>query len=171
LDLCTGSGCIGIACAMQFESAQVDVLDVSDDALAVAKKNIRAFGLDERVKAVRSDLFDALVNDRPQYDLIVSNPPYVDARDLSAMPVEFQREPRLGLVAGVDGLDIVRRILAQAGDYLTPDGLLVVEVGNSWEALEQAYPGVPFLWVEFEQGGHGVFVMSAQELLSLRQAG
>jgi ribosomal protein L3 glutamine methyltransferase len=87
------------------------------------------------------------------------------------MPVEFQREPRLGLVAGVDGLDIVRRILAQAGDYLTPDGLLVVEVGNSWEALEQAYPGVPFLWVEFEQGGHGVFVMSAQELLSLRQAG
>ena len=167
LDLCTGSGCIGIACAMTFEEADVDLLDLSPDALAVAEKNVRAFGLNERVQVLKSDLFSAL-NDTPQggYDLIVSNPPYVDAGDLASMPAEFGKEPVLGLAAGADGLDIVRRILAQAGQYLSDTGILVVEVGNSWEALEAAYPDVPFLWVEFENGGHGVFVMSADELNS-----
>lgn len=167
LDLCTGSGCIGIACAMTFEDADVDLFDLSPDALAVAEKNVRAFGLNERVSLLQSDLFSAL-NDTPQggYDLIVSNPPYVDAGDLASMPAEFGKEPVLGLAAGADGLDIVRRILAEAGQYLSDTGILVVEVGNSWEALEAAYPDVPFMWVEFENGGHGVFVMSADELKS-----
>jgi ribosomal protein L3 glutamine methyltransferase len=167
LDLCTGSGCIGIACAMTFDEADVDLLDLSPDALAVAEKNVRAFDLNDRVHLLQSDLFSALRSDSDaRYDLIVSNPPYVDARDLSSMPEEFGKEPVLGLAAGEDGLDIVRRILADAGRYLTEDGLLVVEVGNSWEALEAAYPDVSFMWVEFESGGHGVFVMTAAELNS-----
>ncbi len=164
LDLCTGSGCIGIACAMYFEDAEVDLIDVSEEALSVAAKNVRAFDLEHRVHLLQSDVFQGIADSGVQYDLIVSNPPYVDAGDLASMPEEFQHEPALGLAAGQDGLDIVRRILAQAHQFLTPDGLLVVEVGNSWEALEAAYPEVPFMWVEFEQGGHGVFVMTAEEL-------
>lgn len=167
LDLCTGSGCIGIACAMTFDEADVDLIDLSTDALAVAEKNVRAFGLNERVRLLQSDVFSALPHDPDaRYDLIVSNPPYVDANDLASMPDEFGKEPVLGLAAGADGLEIVRRILTEAGGYLSENGLLVVEVGNSWEALEAAYPEVPFMWVEFENGGHGVFVMTADELNS-----
>lgn len=161
LDLCTGSGCIGIACAKVFDDAVVDLSDISPEALEVARANIEFHGLDQRVRAVQSDVFGNITG---KYDLIVANPPYVDARDLASMPDEYRAEPVLGLASGPDGLDITRTILAQASGFLNPDGLLVVEVGNSWEALEQAFPSVPFLWPEFEYGGHGVFLLSAKEL-------
>lgn len=162
LDLCTGSGCIGIACAYQFPEAQVDLVDISTDALDVAGKNIACHELQHRVTAVHSDLFNALRGQR--YDLIVSNPPYVDAPDFDTMPREYQHEPRLALTSGPDGLDITRRILREASDYLAEDGLLVVEVGNSEAHLIEAYPDIPFIWAEFEKGGNGVFLLTADEL-------
>ena len=167
LDLCTGSGCIGIACAKQFEQAEVVLSDISAPALAVAAENIEHHQLEHRVKALQSDVFDGLVQQKEQgglFDLIVSNPPYVDREDLASMPDEYQHEPRLALAAGDDGLAIVRRILDEASDFLSPDGVLVVEVGNSWPALEQAYPTLNFIWPHFEQGGHGVFILQAEEL-------
>lgn len=166
LDLCTGSGCIGIACAMLFEDAQVDVSDVSPDALELARANIRRHELQGRVEALHSDLFQAL--EGRQYDLIVSNPPYVDSEDFADMPAEYRHEPAMALAAGEDGLDLVRIILRQAEQFLTADGVLMVEVGNSAVALEQAYPQVPFTWLEFEHGGHGVFVLSRDELQGCR---
>lgn len=161
LDLCTGCGCIGIACAKVFDNAYVDLSDISAEALEVARANIDLHGLGQRVRAVRSDVFGNIAG---KYDLIVANPPYVDARDLACMPDEYRAEPVLGLASGPDGLDVTRTILAQASRFLNSDGLLVVEVGNSWEALEQAFPNVPFLWPEFEYGGHGVFILTAKEL-------
>lgn len=166
LDLCTGSGCIGIACAMVFEDAAVDLADISAEAVALAQRNIARHQLADRVEALQSDLFGAVAGRR--YQLIVSNPPYVDAQDYAEMPAEYHHEPRLGLTSGNDGLDITRRILREASDYLTADGLLVVEVGNSEVALQAAYPDVPFMWVELPSGGNGVFVLSAQELNQYR---
>ena len=163
LDLCTGSGCIGIATALTFAEAEVDLVDISADALEVARINIDRYELGDRVQAMESDLFAALDPSRP-YDLIVSNPPYVDAADLASMPAEYRHEPALALGSGVDGLDITRQILRQAGDYLTDDGLLVVEVGNSEVHLMEQYPQLPLIWVELEAGGNGVFVISAEEL-------
>lgn len=163
LDLCTGSGCIGIACALYFEGAQVHLADISAAALEVAATNIDHYELAYRVRCQKSDLFDGLVGEA--YDLIVSNPPYVDSEDLAEMPLEYSHEPALALGSGQDGLDITRRILRQAAEYLTPMGLLVVEVGNSGMALEQAFPSVPFTWLEFQRGGHGVFVFTREELL------
>jgi ribosomal protein L3 glutamine methyltransferase len=162
LDLCTGSGCIGIACAYAFPDAEIDVADISSEALDVAWQNIHQHGLEGQVQAVESNLFEALHG--RTYDLIVTNPPYVDAADLASMPEEFSHEPVLGLAAGDDGLDLALIILKQASDYLNPDGLLVVEVGNSAEALMELLPGVPFTWPEFERGGHGVFVLSREQL-------
>ncbi len=162
LDLCTGSGCIGIACAYAFEEAEVDLADLSTDALDVANLNIERHELSYRLRAVQSDVFENLKGER--YDLIVSNPPYVDEEDLADMPSEYHREPVLGLAAGADGLDIARRILHEAADHLNPGGLLVVEVGNSCIALDEAFPSVPFTWLEFEHGGHGVFAMSREQL-------
>ena len=162
LDLCTGSGCIGIACAMLFEEAEVDLSDISAPALAVAERNIEKYHLEERVTAVESDLFEGLQGRR--YDLIISNPPYVDVNDLASMPAEFQHEPALALGSGDDGLDFTRRLLREARDFLTDDGVLIVEVGNSWNALEYAFPDVAFTWIEFEAGGHGVFLLTAAEL-------
>ena len=162
LDLCTGSGCIGIACAYAFPNAAVQLSDISFDALAVAEENIQQHNLQDRVFAIQSDLFENLRGQ--QFDLIVSNPPYVDEEDLASMPDEYRAEPPIGLGSGKDGLDFTRRLLAEAGDHLTDNGLLVVEVGNSWVALEQAYPQLPLTWVEFERGGHGVFVLRKSDL-------
>ena len=162
LDLCCGGGCIGLAAAYQFPDARVDLLDVDSDALDLARENAEQLGLQGRVTLIESDLFEALADTR--YDLILSNPPYVDAADLAAMPAEFHHEPKDALGSGVDGLDLTRRILSCAHPFLAASGLLIVEVGNSWAALEQAYPRVPFTWVEFEHGGDGVFALTAQEL-------
>ncbi|MGC8119034.1 50S ribosomal protein L3 N(5)-glutamine methyltransferase [Marinobacter sp. VGCF2001] len=161
LDLCTGSGCIGIGAAAVFGEAEVDLSDISADALAVAESNIELHGLKGRVRAIQSDVFD---NIEGRYDVIVSNPPYVDAEDLADMPAEYHHEPELGLAAGNDGLDIAHRILATAADHLTENGLLIVEVGNSWGALDDAYPDLPLTWLEFENGGDGVFLVTAGDL-------
>lgn len=162
LDLCTGSGCIAIACATAFPWAEVDAAELSPEALAVTRINIERHQLQDQVRAVQSDLFAGLKG--KCYDLIVSNPPYVDAEDLASMPEEFRREPALGLAAGEDGLEIVLQILCQAPKHLSRDGVLVVEVGNSEEALVNRFPEVPFVWLDFERGGHGVFLLQAQTL-------
>lgn len=161
LDLCTGSGCIGIATGMVFPEANVDLVDLSEEALEVAAINVKKHEVADRIHLIQSDLFQ---NVSKKYQLIVSNPPYVDAKDISEMPEEFHREPQIGLAAGFDGLDIVHRILKDARQYMTDDGLLIVETGNSCDALDEAYPDIPFTWIEFEFGGHGVFIMSSAEL-------
>lgn len=161
LDLCSGSGCIGIAMSFEFPEAEIVLADLSVDAIDVAESNIVKHDLNDRVTCVQSDLYDSIEG---TFDLIVSNPPYVDSKDYQAMPKEFSHEPKLGLVSGEDGLDIVKNILSQSRRYLNDNGLLVVEVGNSWVALERTYPDVLFNWIEFEHGGGGVFVMSAEEL-------
>ncbi|MCW4149374.1 50S ribosomal protein L3 N(5)-glutamine methyltransferase [Halomonas sp. 18H] len=162
LDLCAGSGCIGIATALYLPTSEVDLADVSPEALEVSRQNITRHDVGARVRAVIADLFDGL--EGQCYDVIVSNPPYVDARDLAAMPREFHHEPSLALGAGADGLDIVRRILREARQYLSDDGVLIVEVGNSDHHLEAAFPEVPFMWLEFERGGQGVLALTAAEL-------
>jgi ribosomal protein L3 glutamine methyltransferase len=163
LDLCSGGGCIGIACALAFDDSEVVLADISSDALVVAERNIERHRLEERVRALESDLFANLEGEI--FDLIVSNPPYVDARDIAELPAEFRHEPLLALASGDDGLDLTRRILREAADHLSEDGLLIVEVGNSWVALEEAYPQVPFTWLDFERGGHGVFLLDREQLL------
>ena len=161
LDLCCGGGAIGLAAAHYFPDTKVDLLDLDNDALDLARENAQLLGVLERVTIRRSDLFQALGNER--YDLILSNPPYVDQQDLAAMPGEYRHEPELSLGSGADGLDMTHRILQQAGAFLSDQGLLIVEVGNSGAALEEAYPHVPFTWLEFEHGGQGVFTLTAQE--------
>jgi len=163
LDLCTGSGCIGIACAMTFPDALVDLADISLPALDVAKQNITRHTLNDRVAAIESDLFNGLRG--RTYDLIVSNPPYVGEQELNSLPDEFYKEPQLGLAGGETGLDLVHHILATAADYLNDNGVLYVEVGNTDEALQACYPTVPFLWQEFDYGGHGIFMLTKQQLL------
>ncbi|MEH6468454.1 MAG: 50S ribosomal protein L3 N(5)-glutamine methyltransferase [Porticoccus sp.] len=167
LDLCSGSGCIGIACAHYFPASFVTLSDISVDALAVAAQNIKLHEMDQRVSSVHSDLFSGL--DSQRFDLIVTNPPYVDAKDLASMPNEYHHEPEIGLASGDDGLDFTRQLLLEAGEHLNEQGTLIVEVGNSWEALEEAFPQVPFMWLEFERGGHGVFLITAEQLATYRE--
>ena len=162
LDLCCGSGCIGIACAFAFPDALVDMADISPPALDVAQRNIERHELEGRVRALRSDVFDDLDGER--YDLIVSNPPYVSLPEMQVLPEEYQHEPALALEAGEDGMNVVSRILAGAPDYLSPDGIIVVEVGASADLLMTRYPDVPFLWLDFERGGDGVFLLTADQL-------
>ncbi|WP_375750781.1 50S ribosomal protein L3 N(5)-glutamine methyltransferase [Vibrio sp. HN007] len=164
MDLCTGSGCIAIACAHAFPEAEVDAIDISADALEVAEQNIQDHGMEQQVFPVRSDLFRDLP-DGDKYDLIVSNPPYVDEEDMGSLPEEFTHEPELGLAAGSDGLKLVRRILANAPDYLNENGILICEVGNSMVHMMEQYPQIPFTWVEFENGGHGVFMLTREQML------
>ncbi len=165
MDLCTGSGCIAIACAHAFPDAEVDAIDISADALEVAEQNIQAHAMEQQVFPIRSDLFRDLPN-QDKYDVIVSNPPYVDEEDMCNLPDEYTHEPELGLAAGTDGLKLVRRILANASDYLTQEGILICEVGNSMVHIMEQYPEIPFTWLEFENGGHGVFMLSREQLLA-----
>ena len=165
LDLCTGSGCLAILAALAFPDARVDAADISPDALAVAAINVADYGLAERVRLIDSDLFAAL-NDE-SYDLIVSNPPYVDAAAMAALPAEYRREPALALASGADGLDHTRAILAGAARHLEPAGLLVVEIGHHRDALERAFPQVRFAWVETSTGNEFVFVLGRQTLATL----
>jgi ribosomal protein L3 glutamine methyltransferase len=167
LDLCTGSGCIGIGCAYAFPEARVDLTDISADALAIARRNVHEHGLAARCELVQSNLFERLTGRR--YDLIVSNPPYVSESELSGLPAEYGYEPALGLVSGERGLDAVVAILREAEDHLTDDGVLVVEVGATAAALDEAFPELGFTWLELERGGEGVFLMTAEELRRCRE--
>ena len=164
LDLCTGGGCIAIALAYAFEDATVDAVDISTEALEVAEMNINEHQLSERVYPIQSDLMDALQGQK--YDLIISNPPYVDAEDMADLPDEFHHEPELALAAGDDGLDLVHKMLRQAAAHLTDEGWLFVEVGNSQFHMEHVYPDLNLQWVEFTRGGHGVFAISRAELVA-----
>ena len=162
LDLCTGSGCLAIAAALAFPDASVDGIDISRDALAVAQVNLGAYGLNDRVRLVRSDLF-AKVEGR-RYDVIVSNPPYVDAPSMRTLPEEYRHEPRLALAGGADGLAIVRQIIAAAPEHLTEGGILVVEIGHNRDALEAAYPRLAFTWLETSAGDEHVFMLRRADL-------
>lgn len=164
LDLCTGSGCIAIACAERFPNAEIDAVDLSIDALNVTEINIDRHQITERVFPLQSDLFNSLPQDK--YDLIITNPPYVDQEDLNSMPEEFQHEPELALGSGIDGLEITKRILAQSAEYLSDNGVLVCEVGNSMVHLIEQFPTVPFNWLEFKNGGLGVFSLTREQLIT-----
>jgi ribosomal protein L3 glutamine methyltransferase len=163
LDVCTGSGCIGIAMAEYNPDWQVDIVDISPEALSLARENIVFQHVEDRVEAIESDLFAGVQGRR--YDLIVSNPPYVTEDEYAAMPGEYRHEPKLGLTSGEDGLDLCLRMLDEAADYLTEDGLLIVEVGESERALVELLPQVPFVWIEFKVGAMGVFALERRDLV------
>jgi ribosomal protein L3 glutamine methyltransferase len=165
LDLCTGSGCIGIACAFAFPDAEVVLADISPGALEVARINIDKFDLGNRVTVAQADLFSGIED---AFDLIVTNPPYVASEEYANLPAEYHREPELGLVTEKDGLDIPLRILAAAADYLKPSGLLIMETGATWPLLAQNHPETPFLWLEFEFGGEGICVLTREQLQQQR---
>lgn len=162
LDLCTGSGCLAILAALAFPDSRIDAVDLSADALAVAAKNVADYGLADRIELVESDLFAAL-NGRT-YDVIISNPPYVNAESVAALPPEYRAEPALALGSGEDGLDATRQILAQAQSHLKPGGLLLVEIGHNRDALEAAYPTLPFTWLDTERGDQFVFMLRREDL-------
>lgn len=167
LDLCTGSGCIGIAAAIAFPQAEVDLADLSGKALEVANINIKQHQLEGRVKTTHSDLYQGLSDKR--YDLIISNPPYVCIEEIEGLPTEYRKEPRMGLDGGDSGLDLVHSILAYADEHLTDQGVIFVEVGSSAQTLEDWYPSVPFLWQDFEYGGDGVFMLTKPQLQAHKQ--
>ncbi len=162
LDIGTGSGCIAVACALAFPHAVVDAVDMSPAALEVAQINVSDYGLCGRVNLILSDLYEQLQDN--QYDLIVANPPYVSTGEMTSLPAEYRHEPGLALQAGQDGLDVVRRILAESALHLRDKGVLIVEVGNSQAAVAAAFPELPFTWLDFERGGEGVFLLVAADL-------
>lgn len=168
LDLCTGSGCIAIALAMAFENAHVDAVDISHDALAVADININKHQLNDQVRSIQSDCWQSL-EPANQYDLIISNPPYVGADEMAGLPEEYRHEPVSALEAEDNGLALVEQILLNAADYLTDDGLLFVEVGNSDVAVDEKWPETSFLWLDFEQGGHGIFMLDKAQCIAFQQ--
>ncbi len=162
LDLCTGSGCLAILTALAFPNAHVDAVDLSKDALSVAARNVADYGLDEKVSLVSSDAFKALQGRR--YDLIISNPPYVNADSVAKLPPEYRHEPEMSLGSGEDGLDFTRIILREAKKHLTTQGLLIVEIGHNKEVLEAAYPELPFMWLDTQAGDEFVFLLRAEDL-------
>ena len=163
LDLCTGSGCLAILAAHAFPDADVDAVDISPDALEVARRNVVDYGLEDRINIIQSDLFANLQDKR--YDIIISNPPYVDAPSMTALPPEYRHEPQLALGSGADGLDATREILKHAADYLNPNGLLIVEIGHNRPVLEAAYPDLPFIWLEVSAGDEFVFMLRREDLI------
>jgi len=165
LDLCTGSGCLAILLAHAYPNADVDAVDISSDALAVALRNVGDYGLADRINLVRSDLF-ANVPEEKSYDLVISNPPYVTAHAMASLPPEYRHEPALGLAGGEDGMDAVRAILAQAPRFLRPQGLLVVEVGHNRDAAEAAFPRMPFTWLRTESSTDSVFALRREDLVA-----
>lgn len=165
LDLCTGSGCIGIACAVAFPDARVGLADISEDALTLARENVLRHEVAGRVSVIHADLFDGLDE---VYDLIVTNPPYVSRQEVDELPEEYRHEPELGLVSNDDGLEIPLRILREAPQHLSENGVLIMEVGYSWQALAERLPQVPFLWLEFAHGGEGVCRLTARQLREAR---
>jgi ribosomal protein L3 glutamine methyltransferase len=162
LDLCTGSGCLAILAALAFPNAHVDAVDLSKDALEVAARNVEEYGLKDQVELIESDLFKALVG--RTYDVILSNPPYVNAESVAELPPEYQAEPALALGSGEDGLDATRQIMAAAKAHLNPGGLLVVEIGHNRDELEAAYPTLPFTWLDTESGDQFVFMLRREDL-------
>lgn len=169
LEIGTGSGCIALSCAYYMEDAKVTAVDIDDGAIEVTNKNLQRMQLQDRVSIVKSDVFDNLPDEK--YDIIVSNPPYVGQQEYDGLPLEFKQEPVVGLTSGQDGLDCVRRILSQAAQFLTPHGILIVEVGNSQETLQKAFPQIPFTWLEFERGGEGVFLLEREQLVHYKDSG
>lgn len=166
LDIGTGGGCMAIALAAWFPAVRVDAVDISDQALSLARENRRLHGLEKRVNLRKSDVYSTLRGRR--YDMILANPPYVGRREMAQLPAEYAHEPRMALASGRDGLDVVRRILVGAGQHLRPGGVLIVEVGNSERAVRRAWPGVPFVWLEFMRGGGGVFLLTAEQCQAIR---
>ncbi len=164
LDMCTGGGCIAIAMAVLIPECTVDAVDISDDALEIASQNIQRHTVDDRVSLIHSDLFSEL--DKTAYDMIVSNPPYVSAAVFEQLPAEYLAEPPAGLVCGEDGLDIVLKILDAAPGYLKQNGILIVEVGESAGALQEILPRVPFFWLDFHEGGDGIFLLEYDQLIA-----
>ncbi len=162
LDLCTGSGCLAVLAAHAFARAQVDAADLSAAALQVARRNVKDYALGKRVRLIKTDLFERLA--RRRYDLILSNPPYVNAAAMRALPREYRHEPRMALAGGRDGLGLVHRMLAQAAAHLNPGGLLVVEIGHNRAALEKAYPRLPFIWLETSAGDDYLFMLRREDL-------
>jgi ribosomal protein L3 glutamine methyltransferase len=163
LDLCTGSGCLAILAAHAFPDADVDAVDISSDALEVSRRNIADYGLEDRINIIQSDLFANLQG--KQYDIIISNPPYVDAPSMTALPPEYRHEPQFALGSGADGLNATREILKHAADYLNPNGFLVVEIGHNRPVLEAAYPDLPFIWLEVSAGDDFVFMLRREDLV------
>jgi ribosomal protein L3 glutamine methyltransferase len=168
-DICTGSGCLGVLLADAYPDAEVDVIDISPDAIEVCNINIANYGMQDRITAIQSDMFSALqdVNGKPkQYDLIISNPPYVDAPSMAELPAEYRNEPQLALGSGLAGLDHTHTILREAANYLTDNGILVVEIGHNRDALLEAYPDLPFTWLEVSSGDEFVFLLTKSQLIS-----
>lgn len=165
LEIGTGSGCIALACAYYMKDVHVDAVDIDEGALAVSNRNLERHQLQDRVSFIKSNVFKNLSG--KTYDVIVSNPPYVSQQEYDELPQEYKQEPVIGLTSGEDGLDCVRDILANADQHLNPNGILIVEVGNTQQQLEQAFPEIPFMWLEFEHGGHGVFLLEKAQLANI----